>query len=356
MPERKIQVGIIGIGRYALKRHVPDLRNTGRAEVMAISRRTEEALTAAREMIGVGHAFTDWRDLLDVPGLDAVVVATAHHVHTEPTLAAIARGLPVLVEKPLALNSADAWSMVKAAEESGTLLSVGYNRRSSGVWKSTQEALASGKIGTIRHVNIVFAHNVRTIWSDERIPDDIVQSMPKGFFGDGRWEGNWRRNPREMGGGPFADSGSHIVDLGLWLGGAPPVSVSALMENAGLSVEQIVSVQARLANEVLLSLSVADGIQAPGGHITVLGDKGMLTAGWQAWGGPEEVWMHREDGAQQLAVEHDDSNAAADFVDSILDGTARGASGRDGAHAVALTEAAYASAAERRLIEVSPLA
>ncbi len=353
MQDKKLQVGIIGIGTYAMAKQVPNLRATNRAEIVAISRRTERALAAAKGEIDVERAFTDWHDLLELPGLDAVIVATAHHAHVEPSLSAIAKGLPVLVEKPLALTSGDAWQMVDAAEGADTLLCVGYGLRSSGTWRSIKEAVSSGRLGVVRHVNLVFAHNVRFLWELDRLPDNYMARMPKGFYGDGSLEGYWRRNPEQMGGGPFADSGSHIVDVGLWIGGAPATTVSALMENAGLAVEQVVSVHARLENDVLLSIAVADGIQGKGGgQLTVLGEKGMLNAGFQGWGDPKEVWLSGDSGIEQLRVECEDSNPAADFVANILGEGPGGASGRDGAHAVALAEAAYRSAREGELVEI----
>jgi len=227
---------LLGIGTYAMNKQVPMLRQTDRAEIVAISRRSEQALLGAQGEIGVEHAFQDWHELVELPGLDAVIVATAHHVRVEPSLAAIAKGLPLLVEKPLALTSADAWRIAEASERAETLLRVGYNRRSSGIWRSMSEAVSSGRLGIVRHVNMVFAHNVRSLWEIDRLPESFISKMPDGFYGDGSLDGYWRRNPQEMGGGPFADPGSHTVDLGLWLGGAPAKHVSALMENSGLPV------------------------------------------------------------------------------------------------------------------------
>ena len=98
MADRTLKVGIIGIGWWALTRHVPRLRETGKAEVVAVARRNAAALADAQEATGAAGAYTDWQRLLEHPGLDAVIVATPHHAHAAPTLAALARGLHVLVE------------------------------------------------------------------------------------------------------------------------------------------------------------------------------------------------------------------------------------------------------------------
>ena len=65
MPQDKLRIGIIGIGMYALRKHVPHLRATGRAEIVAISRRTVAALEQAQALLQVPHAFADWHQMLD---------------------------------------------------------------------------------------------------------------------------------------------------------------------------------------------------------------------------------------------------------------------------------------------------
>src|SRR5258708_18011092 len=121
----KLRVGIIGVGLWAVVSHIPDLRKTGRAEVMAIARRNPERLAMAKEAPTVDAAYTDWREMLDRETLDAVIVCTPHNAHLEPTVAALERGLHVLVEKPIALMARDAWAMIQAAERANRVLMVG---------------------------------------------------------------------------------------------------------------------------------------------------------------------------------------------------------------------------------------
>src|SRR4051812_19645899 len=104
MSRDKLRVGIIGMGWWAFLAHVPNLRNTGKAEIVAISRRNAERLAMAKEATNVDHAYTDWRDMLAKESLDAVIVCTPHHAHLAPTVTALEAGLHVLVEKPIALT------------------------------------------------------------------------------------------------------------------------------------------------------------------------------------------------------------------------------------------------------------
>src|SRR5437868_1581044 len=102
----KLRVGIIGLGWYAAGGLVPSLRATGRAEVVAASRRSADRLAMAKRDLGIPATYTDWREMLAKEALDAVVVSTPHDQHAEPTLAALERGLHVLLEKPLAASVA----------------------------------------------------------------------------------------------------------------------------------------------------------------------------------------------------------------------------------------------------------
>src|SRR5690348_9900826 len=125
MKDLKLRIGIIGIGFWSMLVHVPALRRSGRAALVSISRRTPDRLELAKESLGVSHAYTDWQDLIDQNDLDAVIVSTAHSAHADPVIAALEKGLHVLVEKPMAVTSTEAWKMVHAAKQANRVLMVG---------------------------------------------------------------------------------------------------------------------------------------------------------------------------------------------------------------------------------------
>ena len=355
MSDKKLRVGIIGIGWWALTRHAPRLREMSNVEIVAIARRNAEALADAKKILGVEGAYTDWRKLLDRSDLDAVIVTTPHYAHTEPTLAALERGLHVLVEKPMALTTQDARAMSEAAAQADRVLMVGYNRRCDGCWRAAAQALKAGLLGTIRQVNLTVFYNGRWMWEAERVPPGMQKMLagggvPQSFFG-GRLESYWRRDPTRMGGGTFADTGSHFVDLALWLGGAPPVEVVALATSAGLPVDAHLGIQARLANDVLLSLSSADGVPAGTNHLTIYGDLGTLTADWAGAQVPEIV-VHRAQGRENLIADIPDTTTTAAFVDTVLEGAPNLSPAPGGVYAVALTEAAYCSAEQGRIVQI----
>jgi predicted dehydrogenase len=352
MTDKQLRVGIVGIGAFAYGWHVPNLRQTERAEVIAISRRNPQALQDAKEALGVAHAFADWREMLDRVPLDAVVVSTAHTAHTEPAVAALERGLHVLVEKPMALTGDDAWAMVRAAERSGRVLMTCYGPRFQGLWRSARKALQAGAIGTVWQISVTQTYDNRWLWTggSPRGIEEIARKrgIPGTLVDEWLQLGFWRRHPSEMGGGEFIDRGAHTVDLALWLAGSAPVEVAALAESAGMPVEMHLTFQARLAGGTLLSFVSADGVPIETGQrrIAIFGDDGALIAE------DDSVSLVRGKERTQLEVTEPSVTPDAAFVAAILDGTPNPAPGIDGAYTVALTEAVYRSASSGQMTRI----
>ena len=106
--------GIVGFGDIAAKAVAPAIRAHAASELVAICRRDPVALEHHRQAFDVPRAFTDYDEMLRQAPIDAVYVATPVHLHAAQTLAALDRGLHVLVEKPMAATEAEAEAMVNA--------------------------------------------------------------------------------------------------------------------------------------------------------------------------------------------------------------------------------------------------
>ena len=104
MASRKLRIGIIGAGGFAAD-HMEAFSNVPEAEVVAFMRRSEEPLREMQERFGVEKGFTDHREMLDDPDIDAIDIITPTDSHKFYALEAIASGRPVLCEKPLALTA-----------------------------------------------------------------------------------------------------------------------------------------------------------------------------------------------------------------------------------------------------------
>ncbi len=171
------KVAIIGAGDRG-SRYARLLTETGSAQVVAIAepdawRRNS---LAARADVPSDGLFVHWRDLLDRPRLaDAVVVATLDDQHFAPTMAALAAGYHVLVEKPMATSEAECVAMVMAAERAGLILAVCHVLRYTPYSVAIRKVIQDGFLGdviSVEHLEPVgwwhFAHSyVRGHWRRE---------------------------------------------------------------------------------------------------------------------------------------------------------------------------------------------
>lgn len=358
MSKAELRIGIVGAGLFASYQHIPALRQIERVKLVAISRRDSDKLSQIQRAFEIPEAYTDWREMLNSARLDAVVITTPDHLHAEHAIAALERGKHVLLEKPMALRYKDAIAIAAAAKASGTVLMVGYNNRVAGKWRTAKKLLAEGVLGTIRQANFAFASFRRWMWEKDSLPNDMKDEMhavvkkmglPPDMFDD--WGHTWYKDPAKSGGGMFVNNATHFVDLALWLAGAPPSEVAAFTENAGLPVDCFVNVQSRLDNGVLLSFTSADavpqGIMGGDRRIMIVGDDALL------YDSPDgSLWIHRGEERTEIEPQFPAISVSQAFVSSVLDENPNLAPGSECTWAVALTEAAYRSAAEGRIVSI----
>ncbi|MBL8691563.1 MAG: Gfo/Idh/MocA family oxidoreductase [Rhodospirillaceae bacterium] len=125
-----MKIGWIGLGRHASAMLLPKLAGLG-AEIAAICDPQPDALARARLLAPGAATFARARDLLEHPGLDAVGIAVGPAVHAELAPLALARGLPVFVEKPPGATAAQAEAILKAAERARKPVVLGFMKRHS---------------------------------------------------------------------------------------------------------------------------------------------------------------------------------------------------------------------------------
>jgi predicted dehydrogenase len=163
-----------------------------------------------------------------------------------------------------------------------------------------------------------------------------------------------------MAGDSFFDVGAHVVDLMLWLGGAPATSVVGMQVMGDAKRSAILTVQACLANGVLLSVTYNDSVSGTEfrgsgqGQLTAYGSSGWLSADWSGGMATEAARVHFEsNGSPQdvdFAAEGETVSPAAAFVASVLDGAANLCSIQAGAEVVTLIQSAYRSIAEGQIV------
>lgn len=231
---KPLQIGIIGCGRVATSFHLPALRRLPEAAVAAIAEIDPPRLDAVGDQFQIARRFTDYRDLIALPDLDVVAICTPTPLHIPMALAALEAGKHVLVEKPLALDPAEAERLIQAASNSDRRITVGFSLRHHRLLAHARAAVAINLLGPIEAIH--------THWT---IPVQFRGGLPE-----------WRKR-RATGGGSLIDFAVHHIDLWRWLLDTEVESVYVAGRSA-LSEDQSVTVTARLANGTLANSTISE--------------------------------------------------------------------------------------------------
>jgi predicted dehydrogenase len=203
---RKPRLGFLGvgwIGRHRLDAIVKD----GSAEIAAVADAHADACEAACAL-APGAASLRSLDALLESGLDGLVIATPSALHAAQCEAALARGVAVFCQKPLARTAPETQRVIDAARRANRLLGVDLSYRHTAGMRRIRELVGAGEIGDVYAVDLVF-HNAYG-------PDKP-----------------WFRDPVLSGGGCVIDLGIHMVDLALWTLGFPRVEAVSSRLHAG---------------------------------------------------------------------------------------------------------------------------
>lgn len=267
-----LRIGIIGTG-FAKRVQLPGLRLVSGVEVTAISSGKRANAEAVAREFGIAHVFEDGSELARSGTADLIVVSSTPASHARYAIAALEAGCHVLCEKPLALDAAQAWQIVEAAERRpGQVAWVDHELRYEPNRRRVRELVQSGAIGAVRHIEIV---------------------LKPYFRGDGRPQApnapwTWWFDAAE-GGGILGAVGSHLVDLCRFWTGREVVQVSGraqtfLRERADAAgtihpatAEEFASAVLTLAGGAIVTLTLSIVAQHGPGHFAqISGSDGSL--------------------------------------------------------------------------------
>ncbi len=195
---------VVGIGDITTKRVIPALQEEKRSELWGIVTRDPKKAGPYKARV-----FTNLEAALQADGANAVYVATPVFLHAPQTIASLKAGKHVLCEKPVAMNYAEARSMVEAAHAAGKTLGIAYYRRAYPKVARAKQLLEHGAIG-----RPLLAYITCYEW---RSLDEVQRA--------------WQFDPALAGGGPLFDIGSHRIDLLNFFFGQPQC-VTAHLSNA----------------------------------------------------------------------------------------------------------------------------
>jgi predicted dehydrogenase len=337
----RVRIGLCGSG-WVTDKHAKAIAATQEAEVIACAdvqrdRGRPGRGEALAKDLGIARYFPDYRRMLELPELEAVVVGLPNSLHAEVVLAALDAGKHVMVEKPMCIRLSDADRMVSLARERRLVLAYGEELCFCPKFVRAKELADNGAIG-------------RIFW----IKQTEIHAGP---YSD------WFFDPALAGGGALMDMGCHSIEYVRWMYGKAKVKrvTAHLSTYVHHTVDDhcIVHLEMEDGRTALVEagwtlqggMSSIAHLQGTEGvlEIDLLRENGIrmfslrgaedLTPGWSS---PDYEWLWQNGYPQEMT----------ELARAIREGRAASESGEDGRAVLEIVWAAYASAKERRTIEL----
>jgi predicted dehydrogenase len=235
--DRTLKLGVIGCGWYGMV-DVEAAFRAGGVEVIALCDVDSEHLSESADKVEKLQAkrprtFKDYRELLQTPGLDAVIIASPPHWHALQLIDTVNKGLDAYCEKPLAYDVRECRAMADAVKRSGRIVQIGFQRRQSPAFQAVRQHIQDGKAGRIVCAEATINYTPRTKDPTPQTPPASLDwdlwcgPAPKIPYSPQVGHMNWRLE-KTTGHGHLVDWGIHLIDAArMILGEGMPTSVSA---------------------------------------------------------------------------------------------------------------------------------
>ena len=192
-----MRYALIGCGRISTNHITAEVRNE--LEIVAVCDILPENMEELLKKHGLENApgikrYTDYKELLDSEKPELVSIATESGSHARIALDAIDRGIPVIIEKPMAMSMKDADEIVRRSREKGVVVSACHQNRFNLAVQKMRRALEQGRFGTLSHGSV----HVR--WNRDRA-----------YYDRAPWRGTWAED-----GGTLMNQCIHGIDLLRW--------------------------------------------------------------------------------------------------------------------------------------------
>jgi predicted dehydrogenase len=329
--DKALTFGLIGCGAYG-KVHARVYHNHPGVHLKALWSPTRENREASAQRFACWTADT-WQEIVEDPAIDCVAIATPDFAHTEYAVASLRAGKHVILEKPMAMNTADCKKILEERDRSGKKLMINYHNRWYPAFVEARKTILEGRIG--RPVSATFVLSDTLSWVEENMRW-AHQSGPEWFLM------------------------THTVDLACWLLDDRPVEIFAmahegLLESKGLFTRDLVQATMRFI----------------GGAIVHLESSWVLARNWR--NSINDMWLsiQGEDGridvnadfenicitsnryeTPLVLLEHTEDRPIQDFIGCVLEDRPVPVTGEEGLLATRVVEAVVKSYRERRMVRL----
>ena len=216
------------------------------AELVAVCDIKEDRAKQRAEEYNCAY-YLDYQEMIDKENLDVVHICTPHYLHAPMAVYAAEKGVHILTEKPMAIELADAYAMIEAAENSGVVLGVIFQNRYNPGSKLIKEVLDSGELGRVLSCKL-----------------SVTWKRTDEYYSLSDWKGTWELE----GGGVVIDQAIHTLDLARWFINSEIEYVEANIANrthSKIEVEDVAEGVIKFKNGVLTSFYTINyyGYDAP---------------------------------------------------------------------------------------------
>jgi predicted dehydrogenase len=328
----RVKLGIIGVGGMG-SNHARNIKNIRNCDLVAVCDTVKEKADSLSKELNC-KAWYDPDGLINSGTVDAVIIATPHYAHTTIGIAALKKGLHVLVEKPISVHKADCERLIAAHTNKKQMFQAMFQMRTLPLFIKIKKLLDEGALGEIRRVNWIITNWFRT----------------EAYYASGGWRATWKGE----GGGVLLNQCPHNLDIITWLLGMP-ASVQGFCRLGkwhAIEVEDDVTAYLTYPNGATGVFVTTTG-EAPGtDRLEIVGENGKLVAeGWklrftrnetpmgqfcrtskESFAAPDtwdiEIPIRGDGGHHALVIQN--------FVDAIVDGKPLLAPAAEGMRAVEL--------------------
>jgi len=248
----KVRVGVIGVGGMA-QGHVKNLLSMRDAEIGGLmdtdQARLDGTVRNYPQLAGVPQ-FKSHKELIKKADLDATLICSPHFIHYQQIVDSLRAGLHVLTEKPMVCTIKHAKSVMKEEKKARKIVAISYQRHCMGQYQFIRNCISGGQTGAVKFIAALQG-----------------QAWLQGC------KGTWRHSKKFSCGGQLNDSGSHLIDIILWMTGQTVTEVSAQIDNCGTEVDINSAVSFKCKGGALGTLSVMGSCPTWWEDITIVCDE-----------------------------------------------------------------------------------
>jgi len=351
---KKIRIGVIGAGWWATFAHIPAVKSHPHAELVAVqSRERAKAEKIARDF-GAQHACTSVEEILALPNMDAVIVASTPNVHFAQAKAALQSGRHVLIEKPMTFTAAEARELVELAAQKNLQLVISCPWHFTRHGIEARRLIQSGALGEIKMISVLMTNPIDKLLrgvntSPTHGMANVYVEPRHGSYND----------PAIAGGGQIYCQVSHAAAYLTFLTGLRPAEVFARFDRDGSQNDIYDALTVTMENGALVSLAStgATPLAERNYEVRVFGSKAILQL--ELWRGSMTLIDFADKRTEFPSLAENEiypaQSPALNFIDAILGKAPNGSPGNLGLASMEIIEAACESAQTGNNQKIRPL-